>query len=670
MSFEPEKYFIVLAFMAIQSNPAAGQENLTQGTPTRVPSAGKAVIQSDLTWPHLRGPRFDGIVRSAEFPKTINPDRISVLWKRELGQGYSSFTADEEAIYTLYQTATEQYVIALDRETGVPHWQRKIGWAWEANGLYPGPRATPSIWKERIFFAGAFGLLGCLDRKTGKELWSLNVTERFQGKGTEFGYSCTPLVEDGKVFLPVGGADASVVALKADDGSVLWKTGSDAASYCGSIPIRVNGERQIVSFMQNAVVANRPDNGVQIWRHEWSSGYDEHAVWPLYDDPFLLISSPFKQGSRLLKVDSEPGVEPSLAWESKSLSCDVFSCIALDGFVYGFDLKDIQATRWRTSRGKLKCLRISDGEEMWSTDKCEHAAVLGVKTEHGNKLVLFTDTGTLIFAEALSDRYHEHHRQQIFREGIHWTPPLVLGDKVYLRNDKWVMCLALNGSLKASLATGDLPGARSAVQIDGKDTPKQEAAWRTDASISPHLADMQRWYAWSLLIGFVVPALLAAMVDRVLVKVERDYRAKIYRPAFYVSSFLLGALGTHLLAGMTGRLIFTWPISLFIVFQWTSNSCIAHSQNETVPTGNRLLQRLPLLAFLLTCLVYFEVCKAAGVIMGWGFLAGLLPGAVGAQIASRAIQHPGIVRFLAANLLSFSWFFLCGAGFTIWKTHL
>jgi len=62
------------------------------------------------------------------------------------------------------------------------------------------------------------------------------VKEQFAGRGTEFGYSCSPLIEDGKVILPVGGKDASVVALDAPAAATVWAAGDEPASYCSAFP--------------------------------------------------------------------------------------------------------------------------------------------------------------------------------------------------------------------------------------------------------------------------------------------------------------------------------------------------------------------------------------------------------------------------------------------------
>jgi len=68
----------------------------------------------------------------------------------------------------------------------------------------------------RVYFASPTGLIGCLDSDAGQPRWTLNVFEHFAVGPVEFGYSCSPVVVDDKVLLPVGAPKASMVALNAD----------------------------------------------------------------------------------------------------------------------------------------------------------------------------------------------------------------------------------------------------------------------------------------------------------------------------------------------------------------------------------------------------------------------------------------------------------------------
>ena len=159
-------------------------------------------------WPHRRGPRYDAISEETGLAESWPAEGPPVLWTLELGQGYSGLIAVGDRVFTQTQTLYRQAVVCLDADTGQTLWEHNYGWPYEAAGMYPGPRATPTWHGGRIYFAGPRGLVGCLDAADGRPLWSVNVKEQFAGRGFDFGYSCSPLVEEGKVILPAGGRGA------------------------------------------------------------------------------------------------------------------------------------------------------------------------------------------------------------------------------------------------------------------------------------------------------------------------------------------------------------------------------------------------------------------------------------------------------------------------------
>ena len=176
------------------------------------------VTLKDPGWPHLRGPHYNGLSDEKGLADSWPPDGPPVLWTRQLGQGYSAFTAVNGRVYTQTQSTYSQSVLCLDAETGDEIWEHRYGWPYDAAGLYPGPRATPTWHNGRVYFAGPRGLVGCLAARDGRLIWSVNVIEKYGGLGSDFGYSCSPLVEQGMVILPVGGPGAGIVPLDARDG--------------------------------------------------------------------------------------------------------------------------------------------------------------------------------------------------------------------------------------------------------------------------------------------------------------------------------------------------------------------------------------------------------------------------------------------------------------------
>src|SRR5262245_30058332 len=47
-----------------------------------------------------------------------------VMWKRALGEGYSSAAVENGVLYTMYGKPREEVVIAADAETGKTRWER------------------------------------------------------------------------------------------------------------------------------------------------------------------------------------------------------------------------------------------------------------------------------------------------------------------------------------------------------------------------------------------------------------------------------------------------------------------------------------------------------------------------------------------------------------------
>lgn len=156
-------------------------------------------------WPHLRGPAYDSVCQETGLAETWPEQGPPLVWSRELGQGYSGFIVAQGKVFTQCQTLGGQYLVCLNADTGQTVWEYRYDWAWQPGGAYPGPYATPTFYRGKIFYTSPTGLLGCVDAGSGKAIWSVNVRQRFQGPSHDFGFAATPLVEDDKVIVPIGG---------------------------------------------------------------------------------------------------------------------------------------------------------------------------------------------------------------------------------------------------------------------------------------------------------------------------------------------------------------------------------------------------------------------------------------------------------------------------------
>jgi outer membrane protein assembly factor BamB len=575
-------------------------------------------------WPHVRGPTYDAIAPAGHLANSWPAGGPAVLWVRDLGQGYSGFVIANGRAFTQVQSRTGQFVIALDAATGTEVWRTRVDWPWQPAGEYPGPYASPTLHDGRLYFATPAGLVGCLTAADGGALWSVNVRETFQGTGTEFGYAATPLLEAGRVFLPVGGPDASVVALDAATGATIWAAGEDAASYCPAFPITVGGRRLIVAYMRNCIVAHDPATGLRAWRIELSAAYDEHAAWPLYREPDLWISAPFKVGSRLLRLGS---ADPRSIWESKALSNDVCSSVLVCGHIYGFDLQQLQASANRTSRGRFKCLDFATGAVRWETDRIGHATVLAAD----GKLYLLTDTGTLILARVSADAYEELGRAKVLDGGIGWTPPALWNDRLFIRNQSRAACVYVGPADRLDAAARTPVSTPAGEPFDWGRLLTHEPDFPHDA---PTSADVGRWFAWCVGGVFGGAAAVAGLVW-LIARAMRSARPRSWAGgAFVVAAMLIGLAGTTVFSAWADVFVLTWPPALYAVFRLTLG-VVVWAEARPGQRGPRLAARAAVLLLVAVCYGYYRLCLEVGYTMAWAFLAGFLPAAPCAVVAAR-----------------------------------
>ena len=585
-------------------------------------------------WPHARGPNYDAVSTETGLADEWPAEGPPVLWRRDLGQGYSGFVVAGGRVFTQFQTLAGQFVVCLDPETGAERWRHRYGWPWQPAGLYPGPYATPTWSAGKVYFTAPDGLVGCLDAETGDAIWTVNVLRRFQGRGAGFGYACTPLVEDGMVILPVGGAKASMVALDASDGSTVWQSGNDAGSYSSALPVDAGGRRWVVAFLRNALVAVDLKSGEPRWREEVSTHYDEHSAWPLRAGPNLVVCSPFRQGARCFRLDT-PRPEP--VWESRELSNDVCSSVHVDGFLYGFDLRDLQANTHRTSRGRFKCLESTTGKVRWSTDKVGHSSVLVAD----GKLILLDDTGVLRLARLSPDAYHELGRTRVLDGLPCWTPPTLHDGRLFVRDQSRMACLYVGDPDRLRPEQRLAPEAPSSLRWDWSKLVVVEPDYPNDL---PTWGEFRLWFAACLACFGLAGA--AALVSR-------------SRVVLGCVALVVGAAGTTAVGYAGGPFVLTWPAALFAALQLTV-AVVSWAERQGDRRKARRWSRLAGVLFLALCFGYYELCKNVGLATGWTFLMGLLPAYPFAVLAARRSSWWGVVGFVV--------YYWGSVGFIVWKS--
>lgn len=415
-------------------------------------------------WPRHRGKGDLGLWNETGILDTFPPEGLAVRWRTPIKAGDTGpavadgrvFVAD--FVWTTRPRGTER-ALALEEATGKILWTRE----WEADytgvGQSRGPKATPTVDDDRVYFLGNVGDLLCLDVKTGEILWKKNYRTDFHPRSDHWpaywGWSSAPLVDGDKLLVQIGGyPDAKVVAFDKRTGKELWRalSGETAPGFAPLIIINAAGTRQLIAWDIGAVSALDPETGRVYWQIPWSLTQLSNAVTPVQAGSLLYFSS-FYNGSLMLQLD-EQKPDARILWKGRSNSEVVTdglhnafaTSVVIGDYLYGID-----------SYGQLRCLKLETGERVWETmavvvNRTQFASAHIVK--NGDRVFINNDRGELIIAKLAPDGYHEMSRTPLikpttpdFRRDVNRTHPAYANKHIITRNDEEIVSysLAANG---------------------------------------------------------------------------------------------------------------------------------------------------------------------------------------------------------------------------------
>lgn len=385
---------------------------------------------SAFDWPQWRGPDRNAVSRETGIVDDWGNDGPDILWRVELGQGFSSVSVSRAKLYTLGDQQGRQCLFCLDAATGKELWRRELGPAFK-NHYGNGPRSTPLVDDGVVYAIGTNGLLLAANQETGETVWQRDLVEDLNADLPSYGYSSSPLVVGDRVVVEAGGRKAAYAAFDKKSGEIAWVSGLDRPAYSSPIEISVDGVRQVVFWSAHGLHAIAADRGTMLWRYDWEtfcpvSGDPLNTGTPLFIAPDrIFISS--GSGAAVIRLERVEGMfQVEEVWKSEEMRSDVNTALLLDGQIYGFD------------RGTLKSLDAETGTVDWKARGFQRGSLIAAD----GKLIVLGEQGTLALVDADADEYVERSSARIL-EGKNWTSPTLAGGKLYLRNHEELVCVDL-----------------------------------------------------------------------------------------------------------------------------------------------------------------------------------------------------------------------------------
>lgn len=329
-------------------------------------------------WPQWRGVKNDGISNEKNMPVTFSPTE-GVVWKLDLpGPAGSTPVVWEDRIYLTSVDGDKLVLIGADT-AGKELWRQTLATGNKDVRNDEGNSASPSpctdgkhVW---AFFAN--GVLGCYSWD-GKEVWKIDVQDRYGKLKIAFGMTSTPVLDNGRLYLQLihgegnpKTREAVIVCLDGATGKEIWKhdrasDGRDECEHSYASPVLYRDSKQsyLVTHGADYVTAHSLEDGHELWRCgdlNPKGNYNQtlrFVASPVTAENMIIVPSAKNGPVFALKADGKGDVtdnEAAYYWKRAKETPDVPSPLIVDGLVY-----------LCRENGNLICMDAKTGEQFYN----------------------------------------------------------------------------------------------------------------------------------------------------------------------------------------------------------------------------------------------------------------------------------------------------------------
>lgn len=394
-------------------------------------------------WARFRGNGNNGQATdsSLDLSKAIVSKEV---WKRAGGPSWSSLIEVDGLLFTLEQRGEQEAIVCLDAGTGEEVWVYAYACRYEdptqVSGV--GPRGTPVFANGRIYAVGAKGAVNVLHAHNGELVWHRDLMQDTGGQVPQWGISTSPVIEGNKCFVMSSSEKAGAVdcvCYDAATGEVLWKGEGAGSTYSspqiatlGNVPqVLIFSTRMYGERIGQFIVSRDLETGRQLWEYA-SNGSGNAMVTPLVIDPSTLLTFDGSKGAIALRVQPpESGetwtVEP--VWTQNKMLSEFSDGVIQQGMLLGL------------SKGMLTAVDLDHGKVLWKKYRLGGGQIIGLADQ--GAVLAISEQGSLLLVRTSKAKAETLLEWQGI-EGKTWNHPILVGNRVYVRNSEEIACHELS----------------------------------------------------------------------------------------------------------------------------------------------------------------------------------------------------------------------------------
>lgn len=427
-------------------------------------SAPKPLPKGAIThdWTSFLGPTHNGVSTETKLIQKFPASGPKIVWEMESGNGYSSPSIQGDHLVYVHRVRDEVIVECLHPQTGDSYWEHRYDTSYsDRYGYSDGPRASPVIDGDRVYLLGVEGNLICLELATGRVIWQRNINNDFNVKQDFFGTVGTPLLQNDKLIINVGGQKGPcVAAFQKMTGRLVWTAGENnwGPSYASPIPATFHGKRRVMVFAggdsdppTGGLLSLDPTDGKVDFEFPWrSTKYESvNASCPVAIGNQIFISATYRAGSALINV--KPDFTPEIEWTMRDrehntdgdlLGIHWNTPIVTDGHLYAFDGRN-------EPDASLVCVNLKTGTVVWreaaewdetielngQTQKLTLSTLRGNLLHVDGRFLCQGELGHLLWLDLSPAGYRELSRCRPFLARYTWALPVISRGLVYINQN-------------------------------------------------------------------------------------------------------------------------------------------------------------------------------------------------------------------------------------------